>query len=275
MPACRRNDRSYERGIEMNKRNGTIAGLLLLAVLMLMVFFPSRAEAATVIYVRKGVTGYINFQNSPVPNCKWKVNKSSILKLKSSTATKAVYTGKKVGKAVLTAYNKYNTSQKYDIIVYVMPSGKLNKIDFQLYGSCLSQLGVAEGANFIDDSANRTSNFNWFRIFCNASITKNNSSRVFQTARTAKLLDPYSRITTLYGKSTLKTYRFSSDRFAKHLKARASGTYNIFKPFARNNVKYYMDYKYGKNYMLRFLFNRNREVTGFLYFWNYNKLPVR
>ena len=260
----------------MNERKRNIAGLLLLAALMLMVFFPSRAEAATFIYVRKGVTGSIHFQNSPVPNCKWKVSKSSILKLKSSTSTKAVYTGKKTGKATLTAYNKYNTSQKYNITVYVMPSGKLNKMDFQMYGNVVTDsFGFKDGSNFIDISANRTSNWNWIRFFYTQSITERNSSQVFQTTRTAALLDPYSRIKTLYGNSKLKTYKLSKDRFARYVKARMSNSYSSYKTVAGKNFKYYMDYKYGKKYRIRFLFNKSKKVTGIIYFYNYSKVPVK
>ena len=86
----------------MNKK--TFSGILMAAVLMMIVLLcPARADAATVIYVREGVTGNITFGKAPVPNAKWKVKNTSILKLKSSTSKKAVYTGKKAGKTTVTA----------------------------------------------------------------------------------------------------------------------------------------------------------------------------
>ncbi len=250
----------------MNRK--IFSGIMLTAVLMMAVLLcPSRADAATVIYVRKGVTGNITFNSAPVPNAKWKVKKSSILKLKSSTSKKAVYTGKKVGKTTLTAYNKYNPSQKMDITVYVMPSGKLNKMDFQCYGSVITdQFGRNNGSNWIDYTA-ASRNGLAMRIVLSNNITASNSGRYFETCRTAKLLDPYSRVCMLYGKKSLKKFK-KTERYYKNVISKISGGPGFFS----QNIRYYTDYKYGKNYCIRFVFNSAKKVTLINFFKNYEKL---
>ena len=250
----------------MNKK--TFSGILMAAVLMMIVLLcPARADAAMVIYVRAGVTGNITFGKAPVPNAKWKVKNSSILKLKSSTSKKAVYTGKKAGKTTLTAYNKNKPSQKVDIIVYVMPSGKLTKMDFQCYGSVPTDtFGWKNGQNWID-LLSSGSNYNALRVVYQKNLTAANSSNYFETLRTAKILDSYSRICTLYGNVSLKKFK-TSERYYKNVVAKLSGGPEFFS----KNIKYYVDYKYGNTYRIRFWFNSAKKVMLITYFKNYQKL---
>ena len=236
------------------------------ALALLLLLCPRKTEAATVIYIRKGVTGSITYNSAPVPNASWKVKKKSVLKLKSSTSTKAVYYGKKVGKTTLTCYNKRVPSQKMDITVYVMPSGKLNKMDFQLYGSDLSSLGAAQGANWIDSSASMKTRS--ARIPYRTEVTASNAGNFFQTTRTAQLLDPWSRIKMLYGKTSIKKFK-KTDRYYKYsVKTVGASAKSFFKKY----IKYYADYKYGKKYRIRFYFNSKKKVTLICYFKNYSKI---
>ena len=236
------------------------------ALALILLLFPARANAAIVIYVRKGVTGNITFNSAPVPNAAWKVKKKSILKLKNSTSKKAVYYGKKVGKTTLTCYNKRSPSEKLDITVYVMPSGKLNKMDFQLYGSDVDTIGLTQGTNWVDESDGLTKRA--ARIPYRSQITSSNAGDYFQTTRTAQLLDSWSRIRTLYGKTALKKFK-KSDRYYKY-SVRESGT--PAKTFFKGYVKYYADYKYGKAYRIRFYFSKSKKVTMICYFKNYSKI---
>lgn len=247
-------------------RNRTFTRILLGAVLVLVLMLPmQRADAATVIYVRKGVTGNIAYKGAPVPNAAWKVQNKSILKLKSSTSTKAVYTGKKVGKTILTCYNKRDPSQKMDITVYVMPSGKLNKMDFQMYGTVVTgDFGISNGVNFIDYA---TGTKGVARIMYQTKVKSSNTGNYYQTTRTAQILDSYSRIKMLYGNSSLKKFK-KSERYYKYMVKQIGSP---AKTFFSKHIKYYADYKYGKKYTIRFWFNKSKKVTMITYFKNYSK----
>ena len=244
-----------------------------LMALLLLLLCPLQVHAANYIYIRKGVTGSINFKSSPVPNARWKVGNSSILKLKSSTSKSASYTGKKVGKTTLTVYNSKKTSQKYVWTVYVMPSKKLLKMDFEVYGSRPRNLfGVKEGENIINSM---TGEYSYCILARGAGVTRSTSASFFQTTRTLKFYDSYSRFCTLYGNLSLKTYISSKDRYWKYVTARKSSSYqSAVKSFFNQNVYYYTDCKYNNTYMMRFLFDRSKELSGVIYFKNYDKLPI-
>lgn len=245
----------------MEKKSFRLHSLIFMSALLFMMVFHAKAEAATVIYVRKGVTGDFSFVRAPYPNSKWKVTAGkSCLKLKSSTSKKAVYYGKKVGQATLTVYNKNNPSQKYDITVYVMPSGKLNKMDFEMYG----RWSFSQGMNFIDQVQKYDRIYSIISTM-DGSVNKSNSGAFFQTTRTAKLLDSYKRIKMLYGKGSLKKWNASKDKwYQRNYKYSPKGS-----AYFKSNVKYYAQYKYGKKYGIRFFFNRKKEVTTILYLKNY------
>ena len=241
--------------------------------LLLLFLCPLHVNAANYIYVRNGVTGTISFKSSPVPNARWKVGNSSILKLKSSTSKSASYTGKKVGRTTLTVYNRKKTSQKYVWTVYVMPSKKLQSRDFELYGSRPKKaFGIKEGTNIIKDMQ---SGYGYCIIVRGKGVTRSGSASYFQTTRTLKFYDSYSRFCTLYGNLPLKTYISSKDRFMKYVTARESAGYRAsVRSFFNQYVYYYADCQYNSTYMMRFLFDRSKELSGVIYFKNYNKLPT-
>lgn len=236
------------------KQNRKWAGILLLAALVFAAFLPAQAKASTVIYVRQGATGYINFRNAPVPNTKWSTGNSSILKLGKCTRNKAVYTGKKTGTTTLTAYNKVNPVQKYVITVNVMPSGKLNRKDFELYG--FEWLGFSAGTNLFDFSLWTTGT-----KLCYYSVKNQNP----ETARTVKIGDSLNHVRALYGKQSLVTFNKSKDKCYK---------YGLFKQpgCTKLKVKYYTDYKYGRKCRIRFYFDRRKRVVLFVYMNNYDKM---
>ena len=247
--------------------------LIPVMVLLLLFLCPLHVNAADYIYVRKGVTGSISFKSSPVPNARWKVGNSSILRLKSSTSKSVSYTGKKVGKTTLTVYNRKKTSQKYVWTVYVMPSKKLQKRDFELYGSrpC-NVFGIKEGTNIIK---NMKSGYDYFIIVRENGVTRSDSASYFQTTRTLKFYDSYSRFCTQYGNLSLNTYISSRDRFMRYVTARKSSGYGAsVKSFFDKNVYYYTDCRYNNTYMIRFLFDGSKELSGVIYFKNYNSLPL-
>ena len=254
------------------KKKYSVHVLPILALLVLLLC-PHSVNAENIIYVRKGVTGSITLKSAPFSNAKWKVGKKSILKINSSSSKKVVYTGKKVGKTALTVYNRRNPSQSYKWTVYVMPSGKLNKMDFELYGTRISEaFGISDGANAID---NFGGTYDYIILGRGNGVTPSTSGSYFQTARTFQFYDSYNRFCTLYGKLSLKKYKASKDRFYRYVMARKTSGYKAsVKSFFNNNVKYYVNMKYGKNYMIRFLFDRQKKLSGIIYFKKYKSLPV-
>ena len=256
----------------VRKRTCTTGIIVAVILLMFMFFFPARVHAATNLYACKGVTAGLTFQSAPVPNAAWTVGNSSIVKIKSSSPIKVLYVGKRVGQTTLTVYNRRQPAQRYSWTVYIMPAKKLNRMDFEVYGSvCTNWLGVREGSNLLD---NYTSNTGSTRVVITSNVNSSNTGSFFQTTRTAALFDSYSRICTLYGKKSLKRYTFNKDRYYRYICSRQPNEKQAYVNYIKRYVTYYVDYKYGKKCMIRFFFNSNRKLTMVQYFKNYNNLPI-
>ena len=206
----------------------------LLVLMVVLTIFPATAFAATTYYMFVGQEGTMSMSGKVVPNAKWKISNSSVLKIVKQSKTSVTTEGIKAGVAKLTVYNSKNTSQKYTYTIKVLKEGKLVKQDF-----VFKRKSSGESIDILDWFLNDTSST---RLIV---ITNLND---YENYRGLKYLDSYGKVCTRYGKKTLKKTTTNDPLYGDAL--------------WQSSFKYSVTYSYDSHYKIRMYFNSNKQLVG-------------